>query len=86
MGLVKSKPRGQGKSAVAKNKAAKKSAAGNVGAKAGKRGPGRPRKNVNAAVGSLEGIVAAVKQNEQAMVRYRGALEKIQAVLAGVLA
>ena len=33
----------------------------------------------------LEGIVAAVKSSEQAKARYRGALEKIQAILADAL-
>ena len=36
--------------------------------------------------GSLDSIVAAVKSSEQAKARYRGALEKIQAILADALA
>lgn len=76
LGIVKSAKRGQGKAAQAKK---------GVAAPA-KRGPGRPRKV--AAVGfdgTLEGIVTAVKTSEQAKTRYRGALEKIQAILADVL-
>ena len=80
LGIVKMAPRGQGK-------AARK--------KAGlppKRGPGRPRKNAAvvsggaAFQGTIEGIVAAVKGSEQAKARYRSALEKIQSILADVLA
>ena len=70
LGLVKSKPRGKARAAKAK---------------AGKRGPGRPRKNVAALEGSIESIVAAVKGSEQAKARYRSALEKIQSILADVL-
>jgi hypothetical protein len=58
-----------------------------VGAAAGpRRGPGRPR---NAPVAGLDGlgdIVAAVRASQQDLGRYRGALEKIQSVIAGVLA
>jgi len=79
LGIVKMAARGEGK-------AARK--------KAGlppKRGPGRPRKNADtsggaAFAGTIEGIVAAVKGSEQAKARYRGALEKIQSILADVLA
>lgn len=77
LGIVKMAARGEGK-------AARK--------KAGlppKRGPGRPRKNAVAPgasfSGTIEGIVAAVKGSEQDKARYRGALEKIQTILAGVL-
>lgn len=79
LGIVKSSPRGQGKAAKAKAPVA--------GAPV-KRGPGRPRKTPAevAFTGSIEGIVAAVKSSEQAKARYRGALERIQAILADVLA
>ena len=71
LGIVKQAPRGKGK--VAK-------------AKASKRGPGRPRKDALPALdGSLEGIVAAVKNSEEAKARYRSALVQIQAILADVL-
>jgi len=77
LGIVKSSPRGQGKAAMAKRKGPKP---------AGKRGPGRPRKNAMAGFdGTLEGIVTAVKTSEQAKARYRSALEKIQAILADAL-
>ena len=79
LGLVKSKPRGQGKNAMAKKGKSPVAAVG-------KRGPGRPRKNAAASYDSLESIVAAVKGSEQAKARYRGALEKIQAILADALA
>jgi len=76
LGIVKQAKRGDGK--AKKAKAAKAAPA--------KRGPGRPRKNAAPALdGSLEGIVAAVKSSEQAKARYRGALEKIQAILADAL-
>lgn len=77
LGIVKSSPRGQGKAAMAKRKGP---------SPAGRRGPGRPRKN--AAIGfdgTLEGIVTAVKTSEQAKARYRSALEKIQTILADAL-
>ena len=76
LGIVKMAPRGQGKAARAK------------AGLAPRRGPGRPRKNAAAASfsGTIEGIVAAVKGSEQAKARYRGALEKIQTILAAVLA
>jgi hypothetical protein len=79
LGIVKQAPRGQGK--VARAKAA---AAGG----APKRGPGRPPKSAAAIAfdGTLESIVSAVKNSEQAKTRYRTALERIQAILADVLA
>lgn len=72
LGLVKSKPRGQGKAAQAK---------------AMKRGPGRPPKSSTAGIdtSSLDGIIAAVKHSEAAKSRYRSALEKIQTILASAL-
>jgi hypothetical protein len=80
LGYVKVAPRGQGK--MAKAKAAK---AANAGVK---RGPGRPPKAAKAASfdGSLASIVAAVKGSEQERSRYRGALERIQSILADALA
>jgi hypothetical protein len=80
LGIVKMAPRGQGK--------ARKAAA--VRSKAGapaRRGPGRPRKVAGSVfdAGSLDGIIAAVKGSEQAKDRYRGALEKIQAVISAAL-
>ena len=80
LGIVKSSPRGQGKAARAKQKAANP----NPGIK---RGPGRPRKvPVGGFDGTIEGIVMAVKSSEQAKARYRSALEKIQSILADALA
>lgn len=80
LGIVKQAPRGQGKAAKAK-------AAASAGAGAPKRGPGRPRKVALPAFdGTLDGIVAAVKSSEQAKAKYRQALERIQGILADVLA
>lgn len=82
LGIVKQAKRGDGKAKKAKAAKATKAAK----AAPAKRGPGRPRKNAAPALdGSLEGIVAAVKSSEQAKARYRGALEKIQAILADAL-
>ena len=82
LGIVKQAPRGQGKSAKAKAAATASAAAG-----APKRGPGRPRKVALPAFdGTLDGIVAAVKSSEQAKAKYRQALERIQGILADVLA
>ena len=79
LGIVKQAKRGKGKAAKAKAKAVKATPA--------KRGPGRPRKNAAPVLdGSLESIVAAVKTSERDKARYRGALEKIQAILADALA
>jgi len=67
----------------------------NVKAKAGgvkKRGPGRPAKAKSKATTSIsgtagiEGILAAVKGAEQERAKMLAALEKIQVVLADVLA
>jgi hypothetical protein len=75
LGYVKSKPRGQGKAAMAR-------AAGGV-----KRGPGRPRKlgSLSIDTSSFDGIIAAVKGSEQAKARYRAALERIQSILSSAL-
>ena len=54
--------------------------------KSGKRSPGRPRKSATPSMDGLEGIVAAVKNTERERTQLRGALEKIQAVLADALA
>ncbi|MBL8754887.1 MAG: hypothetical protein JNK15_16400 [Planctomycetes bacterium] len=82
LGHVKAAPRGQGKAAKAKAKAAKVAGTAPVA----KRGPGRPPKAAASAfTGSLEGIIAAVKDSEQAKTRYRQAVAKIQSILADVL-
>lgn len=100
VGIVKAKPRGEGKAKVAKAAKAAKAAAPAVAAPAVaapvvagmpvKRGPGRPRKHPLPVAapnfGSLDGIIAAVKSSEQAKARYRSALERIQAILADALA
>ena len=74
LGYVKSKPRGQGKAAMAKLE---------------KRGPGRPPKSATTTAGidsnSLDGIITAVKSSEQAKARYRAALERIQSILGTAL-
>ena len=76
LGIVKSRPRGQGKAAAAAAVAAP-----------GKRGPGRPRKNLGLGIdtSSLDGIIAAVKTTEAAKARYRAALERIQSILGAAL-
>ena len=77
LGYVKSKPRGQGKAAMAK---------AGITAGVAKRGPGRPRKaETSFDATSLDGIIAAVKSSEQAKARYRAALEKAQAILSAAL-
>ena len=76
LGIVKMAPRGQGK--MARKKAGLPP----------KRGPGRPRKNAASGTGgyqAIEGILAAVKGSEQEKARFRGALEKIQSILADAL-
>ena len=50
-----------------------------------RRGPGRPRKVAVAGLDGLGEIVAAVRASQQDLGRYRGALEQIQAILAGVV-
>lgn len=52
----------------------------------GKRGPGRPRKVSTAGMDGLEGIVVAVKNSERERAQLRGALERIQGILADALA
>ncbi|MFM1871450.1 MAG: hypothetical protein RL398_872 [Planctomycetota bacterium] len=96
LGIIKSKPRGEGKAKVAKAAKAAKAAAPAaapaplmIGAPV-KRGPGRPRKNplpvaAAADLSSLDGIVAAIKTSEQAKARYRTALERIHAILSDAL-
>ena len=80
LGIVKQAARGKGK--VAKAKASKAKSL----SMPAKRGPGRPRKNPAPSIdGSLESIVSAVKSSEQAKARYRGALEKIQSIIADAL-
>lgn len=90
LGIVKSAPRGQGKAKMAKAAKSSAPAAAPAAAPVGvKRGPGRPRKNplpASAAMGTIEGIVAAVKSSEQAKARYLHALEKIQTILSDALA
>ena len=91
LGIVKAKPRGQGKVAKAKAAAAAPAAAPAPAPMFGvpvKRGPGRPRKNPLPAFdgSSLEGIVATVKGSEAARARYRTALERIGAILTDALA
>ncbi|MBM4060822.1 MAG: hypothetical protein FJ265_06970 [Planctomycetes bacterium] len=82
LGIVKSAKRGEGK--AAKAKAGKAKAGKPV---KGKRGPGRPRAAAFTTFdGTIEGIVAAVKSSEQAKAKYRAALERIQTILADVLA
>ena len=80
LGIVKAKPRGQGK--AASRKKAKALAATGIGVR---RGPGRPRKAPAADMSSLEGIVQAVRESEREKVRYRTALEKIHAILSQVV-
>ena len=76
LGIVKSRPRGQGKAAQAK-----------AGILVQARGLGRPRKNPALGIDtrSLDGIIAAVRSSEQAKSRYRSALERIQSILGSAL-
>lgn len=93
VGIVKAKPRGQGKVAKAKAAAAAPAAApaaASAPAMPKKRGPGRPPKSsyaVSAGIdmSSFDGIISAVRSSEQAKTRYRAALEKIQAILGDAL-
>lgn len=93
LGYVKAAPRGQGKQAKAKAKAKAKAAKAAktevavASAAPVKRGPGRPPKSAAAVSfdGTLDSIIAVVKNGEQARARYRGALTKIQAIIADVL-
>ena len=54
--------------------------------RAGKRGPGRPRSVPAVGTNGLEGIVAAVKNNERERAQLRGALERIQGIIGEALA
>jgi hypothetical protein len=54
--------------------------------KGGKRGPGRPRSVATTGMDGLEGIVAAVKNNERERAQLRGALERIQGIIGEALA
>ena len=76
LGIVKSRPRGQGKAAQVK-----------AGILLPRRGPGRPRKVPGSGLdsSSFDGIIAAVKGSEQAKARYRAALERIQNILGSAL-
>lgn len=90
LGIIKAKPRGEGKAKAAKAAKAAAAAAPVMAGAPVKRGPGRPRKNplpvaATANLSSLEGIVAAIKTSEQAKARYRTALERIHAILADAL-
>lgn len=75
LGLVESKPRGQGKAALAKAEKSPAAAA--------------PRATKSASssfdASSLDGIIAAVRSSEAAKARYRNALEKIQQILGSAL-
>jgi hypothetical protein len=92
LGHVTGAKRGTGKYAQAK--AAKAKAAKAKAAKAGKslpatpakRAPGRPGKNAASSNGvNLDSIFAAVKASEADLACYRGALERIGALLNAVL-
>ena len=57
-----------------------------MGGGAPKRGPGRPRKIVGSnGVDGLAGIIDAVKNGERERTQLRGALERIQGILADAL-
>ena len=52
----------------------------------GKRGPGRPRQTTpGATLDGIAGIVAVVKNSEMQRSQMRGALERIQAIIADAL-
>ena len=51
-----------------------------------KRGPGRPPKAANTGIDGLSGILDAVKNSERERTQLRGALARIQTILADALA
>ena len=75
LGIVKSSPRGQGKSAKQQRKAA--------GVRKG-RGPGRPRKDATG-LGALEDVIRSVQQNHAEVQRYRDALQRISDIIHDAL-
>jgi malate/lactate dehydrogenase len=77
LGMVKVSPRGQGRFAMAKK-----------GIVIPKAGLGRPAKSAPAVsgAGGLEGVLAAVKSNEQERLRLRITLERLQAIISEALA
>lgn len=57
-----------------------------MAAKGPRRGPGRPRKGGDAMqLDGLESMLAVVRNTQRDLGRFRGALEKIQGILADVL-
>jgi len=82
LGLVTTRPRGQGKAALAKAV----QIPGQIPVPGSRRDPGRPARGSSVDAGALEGIIAAVKNSEQAKSRYRQALERIQTILGEALA
>jgi hypothetical protein len=50
-----------------------------------KRGPGRPPKAASSSMGGIDGILDAVKNSERERVQLRGALERIQTLVADAL-
>lgn len=79
LGIVKSAPRGSGKQAQARARAA----AGRTAAGGGRRGR-RPRAAAPA-LDSLDNVIAAVKENQAEKERLRSVLEKIQGLLEQAL-
>jgi len=59
---------------------------GGGSAPAAKRGPGRPPKASLASLDGIEGILATVRNADRERAQLRGALEKIQTLIADVLA
>src|SRR5262245_376916 len=88
LGLVATRPRGQGKAALARAALAGTASpkTGQPAAAGVRRGPGRPARSTAVDAGSLAGIIAAVKVSELAKSRYRTALERIQTILGEALA
>ncbi len=78
VGIVKAKPRGQGKTAMA-------AAEQRNPVRAPKAAPVSAPATASFDTSSLEGIIAAVKSSEQTKARYRSALEKIQSILGAAL-
>ncbi|MEZ5966636.1 MAG: hypothetical protein R3F56_22555 [Planctomycetota bacterium] len=76
LGLVKVAPRGQGRKAVKTGRG--------PGRPPMKRGPGRPPKSA-AAAGSLDSVIAALKEGDRERDRFRRALEQIRSILEGIL-
>lgn len=78
LGMVKVSPRGQGRFAMAKK--------GIIVPKGGLPRPAAKASSSVSGAGGLEGVLAAVKSNEQERLRLRITLERLQAIISEALA